>query len=247
MASTSEKIAKRAHARAQARAQAKGMGSLGAPCPPKPPQPEDALYECIQALQQILKDTLQISEPVPWVHPPFRARTVSKHVRVILSVTAGVDAAVNAAGLALQAALTVPGTPPYVPALVEMDAASDYQTIFEYVAPTNITTRFSSWGVTVNNVAPEGVVFKVNGGTLAAGPPDAPDPLLGSSDVPGHQPLFVLVQGKQSFALQAVLRDVTSSPAVIDFGIQGWNWPVRNDVDSPEGVIPRTGYGLDCR
>jgi hypothetical protein len=215
----------------------------GAPCPPKP---EDALYECIQAMQQILKDTLQIAEPVPWVHPPFRARSICQHVRVILSVTAGVNAAVNAAGISLQAALTTPGVPPSAPLLVEMGGASDYQTVFGYKAPTNITTRFSSWGVTVANVAPEGVIFKVNGGTIAAGPPDPPDPLLGSSDAPGHQPLFVLIQGKQSFQVQAVLRDVTASPAVIDLGICGWNWPVRNDSDSPEGVIPRTGYGVDC-
>lgn len=224
-----------------------GISSSNPSCPPRPPLPEDALYECIQAMQQILKDTLQIAEPVPWVHPPFRARSICKHVRVILSVTAGVDAGVNAAGLALQAALTVPGTPPKVPPLVEMASAGDYQVIFEYKAPTNITTRFASWGVTVENVAPEGVIFKVSGGTIAAGPPDAPDPLLSSSEAAGHQPLFVLIQGKQSFQVQAILRNILSSPAVIDFGICGWNWPVRNDVDSPEGVIPRTGYGLDCR
>jgi hypothetical protein len=200
----------------------------------------------LRAIQQILKDTLQIAEPPPWVHPPFRGRSVSLHERVILSVTAAVDAGVNAAGLALQAALTVPGTTPYVPTLVEMDSTSDYQTIFEYAAPSNITTRLSGWGVTVNNVPPEGVIFKVEGGNLAAGPPDPPNPLLSTSAAAGHQPLFLLIPGRQTLKVQAVLRDPTSSPAVIDFGVTGWTWPVRTDADSPEGLIPRSGYGLNC-
>jgi hypothetical protein len=103
-----------------------------------------------------------------------------------------------------------------------------------------------SWGVTINNVQPEAVFMRVNAGSVAGGPPSPPNGLLGAANVSQHEPVFLVVQGKQVVQIQAALRDVTLSPAVIDFGICAWSWPVRNRTDSPEGVIPRSGYGMSC-
>lgn len=220
-----------------------GINLPGSQCPPRP---EDALIECIRAMQQILKDTLQISDLAPWIHPPFRARSFSDFTRTIVSTTVALNAGVNAAGVALQAANTVPGAPALVPALEEMSAAGEFQTIFEFSNPINVATRVSTWGITVNNVVPEGVLIKVSAGSVAGGPPSAPNPLLSSAEFSSHEPVFLLVQGKQTVQIQVALRDVTGSPAVIDFGITAWSWPVRNRDDSPEGLISRSGYGLDC-
>jgi hypothetical protein len=197
-------------------------------------------------MQQILKDTLQMHQLAPWIHPPFRARSFCDFERVVLSTTAALNAGVNAAGVALQGALTVPGVPPFVPRLEEMAAAGEFRTVFTLSNPLNVTTRVSTWGITITNVNPQGVLLRVNAGSVAGGPPSPPNPLLSTADVEGHQSVFLLLRGKQVLQIQAALRDVTLSPAVIDFGICAWSWPVRNRVDSPEGVIPRTGYGQNC-
>jgi hypothetical protein len=204
------------------------------------------LRDCLVALQQLLRDTLQRSELAPWIHPPFRGRSVCEHQRSILSTTAALNAGVNAAGLALQNALTVSGTPPEIPPLLEMGSVGDFQTLFELKNQINTVTRVSSWGITINNVDPAGVIVKVSMGSTHGGPPSPPNALLSSSDVAGHQPVFLVVMGNQPIKIEVALRDTTSSPAVIDFGICSWSWPVRNREDSPQGVIPRSGYGLDC-
>lgn len=232
----------------------KGLGAHGDPYSgygistpqPCPPTADEALAECLRALQQIFRDTLQISDLAPWIHPPFRARTICEFSRSILSTTLALNAGVNAAGLALQSALTVPGTPPLVPPLLEMGAVGEFQTLFELKEPINTTTRVASWGITVNNVDPAAVLVKVNVSSTAGGPPSPPSPFLSSTEVAGHQPVFLLVPGNQVLKVEVALRDTTSSPAVIDFGICAWSWPVRNRDDSPEGVIPRSGYGMDC-
>jgi hypothetical protein len=214
--------------------------------PACPPTPQESIAECLVALKQMLRDTLQISELAPWIHPPFRARSFCGFTSSILSTTAALDAGVNAAGVALQGALTVPGTPAFVPPLLEMSSVGDFQTIFELKQPINVVTRIMSWGTTVNNVLPEGVIYKVSAGSVAGGPPSPPSPRLSSADVAGHEPVFLILQGNQTLKIEVALRDTTLSPAVVDFGICAWSWPVRNREDSPEGVIPRSGYGLDC-
>ena len=220
-----------------------GVPTPRAPCPPGP---EQALVECVRAMQQILKDTLQMAQLAPWIHPPFRARSFCGFERVIVSTTAALNAGVNAAGLALQAALTVPGVPPFVPRLEEMAVAGEFRTIFTLSNPQNVVTRVASWGVEVTNVNQQGVLLRVRAGSVAGGPPSPPSPLLSTADVEGHQPVFLVLQGNQVLQIQAALRDVTLSPAVVDFGVCAWSWPVRVRDDSPEGVIPRTGYGTDC-
>jgi hypothetical protein len=197
-------------------------------------------------MQQLLEDTLQRSDLPPWIHPPWRGRSICVEERVILSTTAGLNPALNAAGIALQSALTVPGAPPYVPTLLEQDG-DDFQTILEIENPINIMTRIATWGVTVNNVADEGVIFTVVTGSTAGGPPSPPSPTLSSVNREGHQDVFLLIQGNQKLQLKARLRDVTNAPAVVDIAVCGWSWPVRNRTDDPKGAFTRTGYGVDCR
>ena len=134
---------------------------LNQPRPQCAPTPEQALQDCIRAMQQLLEGSLQMSELAPWIHPPFRGRSLCSRQRSILSTTAGLNAGLNAAGVVLQAALTIPGTPPYVPPLLEMDNIGEYQTILAYTSPQSAATRISSWGVEVTNVQPEGVLFRI--------------------------------------------------------------------------------------
>lgn len=197
-------------------------------------------------MQAVLKDTLQLTNFAPWIHPPVRGRSIGEFRRAILSTTAALDAGVNAAGLALQAALTIPGTPTLIPPLLEMGAVGEFQTLYTLQNTINIATRVTTWGITINNAIPEGVLIRVNSGSMAGGPPSAPSPFLSSADYGGHQPVFLIIQGNQTLEIEVALRDVTASPAVIDFGITGWSWPVRNREDGPEGLIPRSGYGLSC-
>ena len=143
-----------------------GFPSINPACPPTA---EESLADCIRAMQQILKDTLQIGELAPWIHPPYRARSFCDHRTAIVSTTVALNAGVNAAGVAIRDALAVPGTPPLITPLLEMSAAGDFQTIFELSNPVNIATRVSTWGITVSNVLPESVLIRVATGSVAGG------------------------------------------------------------------------------
>jgi len=213
------------------------------PTEPCPPQPLDALKQCLNAFQTMLTDTLQVSDLAPWIHPTFRSRPMCDHVQGIISTTAALNAVTNAAGIALQAALTV-GT--FVPQLFEMASAADFQTIYTLQPQQSQTARIMSWGIDTSNTTPSNLIVRVRAATTAAATPAPPNPFLSTHVVAAHQPTFILLQADQELQIRVGMQDLTS-PALVDFGICYWFFPVNKRVDNREGTRLRDGYGVDCR
>lgn len=213
-------------------------GSGGA-CPPDPLQ---ALRDCVEAGREVLAGTLQVHELAPWTEPGYRAKPVGKHARAIISTTVAFDAVTNAAGLALQAALSSIVTVP----LYEMANATDWQQIFSYQANQSQIAVFKTWGISVENHAPEAAQVRVDRGGSSGGPPDPPNPFLSGDAYPEHQPTHMILNGGQTLGISVINLD-TTTPLLVQFGITGWEQPVTKRIDGKEGTRLKTGYGLDCR
>jgi hypothetical protein len=216
------------------------------PGPVCPPQPGDALEECIRAARYLLTDTTQRHEKVPWIEPPYLARWECKHTQSVISTTVALNAATNAAGLLMLAANTYPGTPAYTPAILPMASTSDFQTVFTLEPQQGYMARIKSWGISAGPSGPKSIQVRVRGST-AGGTPTAPDPFLGSFQSAQQQDTFVILQSKQALSVEVALRDVAAGPVLVDFGICYWLWPVNKRTDTPDGAILRSGYGLDCK
>lgn len=214
-----------------------------APTEPCPPLPQDALKQCLNAIQTMLADTIQSADLVPWIHPTIRSRPMCDHVQAIISTTAALNPVTNAAGLALQAALTV-GT--FVPQLFEMSTPTDFQTIYTLMPQQSQTARIASWGIDTSNTVPANLIVRVQSANTAAATPSPPNPFLSTHVVAAHQPTFILLQADQPLSIQVAMQNLTS-PALVDFGICYWLFPVNKRVDNREGIRLRDGYGVDCR
>lgn len=210
-----------------------------------PPGPQQALEDCVRAAQQLLEQTIQIADPVPWQAPPFRSMYRNEHKQAVLSTTAAFNAATNAAGIALRAANSVGGALAYTPDLLEMGSATDFKTIFELHPPQAKVARVVSWGISPGSIGAMNLAVKVFGATLS-GPPSPPNPFLSGHEVSDHQPTFFLVQPDQVFTVQVALRDVTA-PTLVDFGVCYYLFDVTKRVDSKEGMLLKSGYGMDCK
>ena len=213
------------------------------PTEPCPPLPLDALKQCLNAIQTMLADTLQTADLVPWIHPTIRSRPMCEHVQAIISTTAALNPVTNAAGIALQAALTV-GT--FVPPLLEMTSPTDFRTLYTLMPQQSQTARIASWGIDTSNTVPANLIVRVQSANTAAATPSPPNPFLSSHEVAAHQPTFILLQPDQPLSIQVAMQDLTS-PALVDFGIYYWLFPVNKRIDNREGIRLRDGYGVDCR
>lgn len=210
-----------------------------------PPDPSKALEECVRAAQQVLGDTTQRHEKLPYIDPPYYARWECKHVQAVLSTTAAFNGATNAAGVLLQAAETVPGTPPYTPPLLEMSDITDFQALFTLEPQFGFMARIKTWGIDANASGPKSIRVRLQGAT-AGSLPTPPDPFLSSYPATEQQETFVILQSKQKLVVEVALRDETAGPVLIDFGICYWFWPVNKKTDSRDGTVLRSGYGTDC-
>jgi hypothetical protein len=206
-----------------------------------PPHPVEALVECLRAMQQVLEDTLQIADLASWIHPPFHAKWVNGRVRAVISTTVGLNAVTNAAGLALQAANSSIVAVP----IFEMTSATDGQAIFQVTPPRSHMARIASWGISVEGGPPELVQVRVKAPSQG-GLPTAPDPFLSSHESSQQQPTFLILQENQQLTIE-VLLNVTTMPALINFGISYWQWPITRRTDTKEGASFRSGYGVECR
>jgi len=215
-----------------------GFPGTGPDCPP---DPGDAIAECIRAAREILEGTLQLSEIAPWTTEPFRAHTENEHVQAVLSTTAALNPAINAAGIALQAANTVGAN---VPLLLEMSAVGEYVTLYELRPAQTFMARVKSWGLSAGLAGPKAVGVTLRGATVG-GVPTPPNQFLSSYPVNQHEPVFVLMQPDQTLAVRVRL-EVLVSPVLLDFGICTYHWPVNKRKDTPKGAILRSGYGADC-
>lgn len=229
--------------REQNRYKGYGISTPGTGCPPTP---DEALVECVRALQGILADTIQLYKKVPWTEPPFRARQRCAHAQAVLSTDAATNAATNAAGALLQAANTIPGTPTFTPPLLEMTAATAFLPLFTIAPPQGFMVRVSSWGVSFGPSGPKSVILRVRGSTVAGASPAPPEPAISSHQANQQQDAFVVLHPKQTVVVEGRLRDVAAGPVLVDFGVCFWSWPVNRRVDSEEGAILRSGYGVDC-
>jgi hypothetical protein len=220
----------------------KGYG-FDLPGPGCPPPPGDALEECVRAAQQVLANTHQRFQKMPWIDPSFRARPLQcDHRQVVLSTTVGFNAATNASGILLAAANTSPGFP--VP-LLEMDADNDGQPIFDVEPQQGYMIRVVSWGVSFGPSGPKSVTLRAKGSTVG-GTPNPPSAFVSGYQASSHQDAFFILQPKQKVTIEAVLNDPTAGPVLIDFAACFWLWPINKRMDSPEGTILRSGYGVDC-
>lgn len=219
-----------------------GLAPAQEPCPSGDPQ--FALKECIRAAQQLLEDTIQRAESVPWEHPPYRARWVCDFVQVVLAPTAALNPVGAAAGAAILAANTLAGPPAYAPTLVPIPAAGSFQTIYQVSPPQGNMIRIASWGIDSGNVAPRFVAMGIQAATVG-GPPSPPNPFSGGAEAAEQEPTFALLQPDQNLRLTATLRDLNTA-ALLDIGVCYWIWPVNKRVDSRQGTILRSGYGTGC-
>lgn len=213
------------------------------PTEPCPPNPIDALRQCLDAFQTRLADTIQIADTVPWTTPTVRTRYMTEHRQAIISTTAALNAVTNAAGLALQAAMTVGAV---VPPLLELTAAGTFQVLYTLQPQQSQTIRIVSWGIDTPNTSPPNLLIRVQAATMAAVQPGGPDPFVSNSQVGAQQPTFAILQADQQLTIEVSMQDLTS-PAVVNFGIVYWVFPVNKRIDSREGTRLRDGYGLDCR
>jgi hypothetical protein len=217
-----------------------GFAPPGSGCPPSP---GDALEECVRAAQQVLANTTQRYQKMPWIDPSFRARPLQcDHRQVVLSTSATFNAATNASGLLLQAANEAPG---FDVALLEMDSGTDAQPIFSIEPQQGYMARIKSWGVSFGPSGPKAVTLRAKGSTVG-GSPNPPSPFVSGTPADQHQDAFFILQPKQTVTIEAVLNDPTAGPVLIDFAACFWLWPINKRMDSPEGSILRSGYGVDC-
>jgi len=217
-----------------------GYGFAG-PGPTCPPDPDDAIGECIRAARQILAETIQLGELVPWTTEPYRARTVNDHVQAVLTTTAAFNAANHAAGLALQAANTTAG---FTPLLLQMGSATDSQPLFTFKPSQTNMERIKSWGLSAGAAGPKVVLAKVLG-TTVGGPPSPPNQFMSSYPIPQQEPVFAVLQPEMELVVTVTLTDFTS-PVLLDFGFCAYLWPVNKRKDNREGAILRSGYSLEC-
>lgn len=220
-----------------------GYGLVAPPaCPPSSPQ--QSLKECLRAGQQMLEDTIQLEERVPWTDPPFHARWVPDFAQIVLGPTAALNAVGNAAAAALVAANTLAGPPAFAPTLVTFAAAGQFVDLFTITAPQGHMIRISSWGIDSGNLAPRFLATGIRASTVG-GTPTPPNPFLGSAESLEQEPTFILLYPGQEVTIRGTLRD-TNTAALLGIGVHFWIWPVNKRVDSKKGAILRSGYGADC-
>lgn len=206
-----------------------------------PPTPGNALETCLRALQVMLGRTFQLNDLAPWIHPPFRATFNCEHVEAVIGPSAALDAAGNAAAVALAAAASGPGFT--VPVLV-MNAATDFVNLFTLTPQQSNMARIKSWGISPGNAGAKNLETRLLTASVG-GTPSPPNPFLSSAEVSEHQDAFLLLQPRQTMAVQARILDVTS-PTLVDFGICFWTWPIKRRRDDEQGTLLNPGYGLNC-
>lgn len=215
-----------------------GISLPGAQCAPNR---VDALTDCLQALREILGETFQLADLAPWIHPPYRARSLSTSQLAVVGPTAAADAAANAVAVALAAAASGPG---FTVPVIEVSATSDAATLFTVSPEQGEMARVRSWGIDSGSAGDKAIFLRLQG-TTVGGLPSAPDPFISGAVVSQHQDVFALVPGGGALSVRVGLHDLTT-PTLVTFGIEGWFWPVNKRVDSKEGTLLRSGYGV-CR
>ena len=210
----------------------------GAGCPPSP---EDAITQCLYAMQDVLGETMQLAELAPWIHPSWRGQWQTRYVQAVLSVTAALDPVANAVGVALAAAASAPGFPV---AVLEMGGAGDFQDLVVLTPQASQMVRLKSWGISGGNAGPKGLAVRLAAQT-AGGPPSAPNPFLGGPASADQEETFALVQPDQTLKVQVGLRDLTS-PTLVEFGMSFWTYPVPKRTDGSKQSAIGGGYGLEC-
>lgn len=209
--------------------------------------PTGAVEGCLRALGELLENTIQTADQLPWVAAPYRAVEKTATVRAVINTPAAVSAAANAAGIVLAAAqstyVTVtPVTPTVAGGLVDL---------LTITAPQSSMIRLKSWGCSVINAPSEALATSASGGTVAASKPSGPDPISSSYLVQGHQPAFVLIPPSKTLTIQgrnlSDLVPASATPLLVYVSACWWEWPVTRWEDSPKKSRLRSGYGLGCK
>lgn len=205
--------------------------------------PQTEMDKCLQALGAQLETTLQVSTLDPHLVAPFKSRSLGRIVRAVIGIPAVYDAAAFAGSVALA---TAAGSIVPVPLLIPTEVAPPFsaQTVYTYTTPAGYVAVFDSWGVTVQNSEPEAGNFFVE----AQGPnygSDAPSALLSQAPARFHQPCRIIIPENKNLIVKCQNLD-TGSGILVNFGIMGWQLPIRGWRDSLKSMISHPGYGREC-
>lgn len=217
----------------QERARASGYG-----------HPQSALEDCIRAAQDVLAQTMGISQLAPWHAPPPRSRERCLFARAVLNVPAALNPAANAAGLVLAAAQSTiqPIT------VLTPTANNEPLPIFEMTPRRSSIIRLKSWGITVVNAPDEALATGATGGTVG-GLPEPPNAAISSHEVELHQEAAALVTENKTLAV--TVRNVTAplpsaTPLLLLFGVCYWEYEVTRYTDDPSKMRLQSGFGPEC-
>ena len=207
---------------------------------------------------EALRRTLQVSDLSPHIHPPFASRYLCFLGRSVINVPAAFDPAANAGGIALTNAeatfsgqvpdpLTNTGQTDQVQLFTPTNAAPafDAQLVFEFNTPQGYVVVFNSWGITVVNSRPDAarVTVEVGGGPNTG--VEAPHPFMSGAPRELHQPTLVILPENKRLGVKVQNLD-TGSALLVQFGICGWQIPVRRYMQSLASMLPNPGFGVDC-
>ena len=142
-----------------ARNQYAGYG-FKVPGPECPPSPTQAIYECIQAFQQVLGETFQLADLAPWIHPTFRANFTCKSAQAVIGPDAATDPAANAVANLLASAASGPG---FTVPVLEVSAANQFVTLFTVSPQQGEMARVKSWGIDSGNAGDKAIAMSLKG------------------------------------------------------------------------------------